>query len=232
MDAVQTPNPAQREAKGIGLIDHYAKMVTWQNQPCQQLRGYLTVDAYFAKASFMDRIRESTELHLVSRFRQHARLRCLYSGPRPSGRGRPRRYASRIDFSRLDFEYFTLSYQDQELRIYSGVVKCPRLKRNITGAYTQYLNAARLPTHYKLYRRAIPFSIDLGLPAWMIVKYYRLRHQSPGGSEEFLIRDAKQLTGLTDCQARSVNKIDRRATPYPINTALTAVYVAKVEEDV
>ncbi len=39
-----------------------------------------------------------------------------------------------------------------------------------------------------------------------------------------MIRDAKQFTGLSDCQARSVNKID-----YHINTALSAVNVAKAE---
>lgn len=112
-----------------------------------------------------------------------------------------------------------LSYQDAELRIYSAIVNCPFLKRDIKLAYTQYLDATGLPTHYKLY-----FSTDLQLSAWLIVKYYRLRYQPPGGPEEFLIRDAKQFTGLSDCQARSVNKLD-----YHINTALSAVNVAKVE---
>lgn len=45
----------------------------------------------------------------------------------------------------------------------------------------------------------------------MIVRHYRLRYQ-----HEFLMRDAKQFTGLTDCQARSINKVD-----YHLNTALT-----------
>jgi hypothetical protein len=35
------------------------------------------------------------------------------------------------------------------------------------------------------------------------VRYYRLRYQI-----EFVIRDAKQHTGLTHCQARSQEKID------------------------
>jgi hypothetical protein len=79
-------------------------------------------------------------------------------------------------FTKLDFDYFDLSYQDQELRIYSGVVNCPFLKRDIRLAYTQYLDENGFPTHYKLY-----FSTDLTLPAWMLVKYYRLRYQ-----QEFL----------------------------------------------
>lgn len=217
LDAVQTPGPDERQAKDLSLVDHYAQMVIWQTQHCRQLSGYLAVDAYFAKASFIDRICGSTDLQVVSLLRQDARLRYLYTGPKASRPGRPRQYAGRIDLARPDFGHFALSYQDQELRIYSAVVNCPFLKRNIKLAYTQYLNQASLPTHYKLY-----FSTDLSLPAWMIVRYYRLRYQ-----QEFLIRDAKQFTGLTDCQARSISKID-----YHLNTALTAVNVAKAEQGV
>jgi hypothetical protein len=56
----------------------------------------------------------------------------------------------------------------------------------------------------------------------MIAKYYCLRYQ-----QEFLLRDAKQFTGLADCQARSVNKAD-----YHLNASLTAVNAAKVEHGV
>ncbi len=45
-------------------------------------------------------------------------------------------------------------------------------------------------------------STDTALKAEDIVQYYRLRFQI-----EFLIRDAKQHTGLEDYQARSENKL-------------------------
>ena len=211
LDAVQTPGPAERGAKGISLTDHYAQAVVWQAGNCQALSGYLAADAYFAKASFIDRICSSTELQVVSRLRKDARLRHLHTGPRTGKQGRPRQYAGRIDLSRPDFEYFTLSHQDEQVRVYSAIVNCPFLKRNIKLAYTQYLDAQTgLPTHYKLY-----FSTDLDLPAWMIVKYYCLRYRPTVGPEEFLIRDAKQFTGLADCQSRSANKIDRTGGPVP-----------------
>lgn len=215
LDAIQTPDKAERAAKDISLIDHYAQLVVWQSAITTHLSGYLSVDAYFAKASFIDRITTQTDLHLISLLRQDARLRYHYRGPKATGKGRPRQFVGPIDFTRPDFDYFALSYQDQELRIYSGVVNCPFLKRDIKLAYTQYLDVAGQPTHYKLY-----FSTDLSLAAWMIVKYYRLRYQ-----QEFLIRDAKQFTGLGDCQARSLNKFD-----YHLNTALSAVNIAKVEQ--
>ena len=215
LDAVQTPDKAERMAKDITLIDHYAQLVVWQSGISQQISAYLAVDAYFAKASFIDRITTRTELHIISLLRQDARLRYHYKGPKAKSKGRPRQFAGPVNFTQPDFDYFDLSYQDEELRIYSGIVNCPFLKRDIKLAYTQYLDERGHPTAYKLY-----FSTDLNLSAWMIVRYYRLRYQ-----QEFLIRDAKQFTGLTDCQARSLNKFD-----YHLNSSLSAVNIAKVEQ--
>lgn len=217
LDAVQTPAKAERADKDISLLDHYAQIVIWQKAISQSLSAYLAVDAYFAKVGFINRILDQTDLHISSLLRQDARLRYRYNGPQKAGRGRPRQYAGPINFTQPNFDYLSLSYQDSELHIYSAVVNCPFLNRDIRLAYTQYLDETGLPTHYKLY-----FSTDLSLSAWLIVKYYRLRYQ-----QEFLIRDAKQFTGLSDCQARSVNKID-----YHINTGLSAVNVARAEQGV
>ena len=63
------------------------------------------------------------------------------------------------------------------------------------------------------------FSTDLILDAIQVVEYYRLRYQ-----QEFLIRDGKQFTGLSQSQARSINKLE-----FHTNTALSAVSVANVE---
>jgi hypothetical protein len=40
---------------------------------------------------------------------------------------------------------------------------------------------------------------------------------------EFLYRDAKQFTGLNDCEARSENKLD-----FHFNTSLTTINLAKI----
>jgi len=50
-----------------------------------------------------------------------------------------------------------------------------------------------------------------------VLEFYRLRFQI-----EFLYRDAKQFTGLNDCEARSRNKLD-----FHWNMSLTAINVAK-----
>jgi hypothetical protein len=57
----------------------------------------------------------------------------------------------------------------------------------------------------------------LGQTGEEIVAYYQSRFQI-----EFLYRNAKQHKGLTNCQARSKNKLD-----FHFNAALTAVNLAK-----
>jgi hypothetical protein len=68
-------------------------------------------------------------------------------------------------------------------------------------------------------RRAVLFSTDVALDALTLYRYDKARFQI-----EFLCRDAKQFTGLTDCQARSQAKLD-----FHFNASLTAVSLAKLE---
>ena len=52
-----------------------------------------------------------------------------------------------------------------------------------------------------------------------LYRYYKARFQI-----EFLFRDAKQFTGLSDCQARSASKLR-----FHFNASLSAVSCAKLE---
>lgn len=214
LDVAQTPSVAERQAKQIGLLDHYAQMILWSKAALESLSAYLAVDAYFAKKEFIERILRDSSLHIISRLRADANLYYLYEGPKEKRPGAPRKYEGKLKVDQPDLTRFELSYQDEELVIYSAVVYCKFLKRNIRLAYTHFLDEKAEVKTYKLF-----FSTDVNLAAWMIVKYYRARFQ-----QEFLIRDAKQFTGLNHCQARSVNKLE-----FHWNTSLTAVNVAKVE---
>ena len=64
----------------------------------------------------------------------------------------------------------------------------------------------------------IYFSTDLDMPAKDIIEYYRTRFQI-----EFCFRDSKQFTGLNDCQARDLKKLD-----FAFNASLASVNIAKV----
>lgn len=214
LDVVQPPAHDERQRKGITLLDHYAQAILWSKSAVQALSGYLAVDAYFAKKEFIERILGQSSLQIISRLRTDANLLYLYQGPKREGKGAPRKYDGKIAVDKPDLSRLELSYGDEQMAIYSAVVYCKFLKRNIRLAYTQFLEEEGKVKSYKLF-----FSTDLHLPAWMIVKYYRARFQ-----QEFLIRDAKQFTGLNDCQARSTNKLE-----FHWNTALTAINVAKVE---
>ena len=68
-------------------------------------------------------------------------------------------------------------------------------------------------------RFAVLFSTDVEQDPMEIYKLYTLRFQI-----EFLFRDAKQFTGLVDCQARNSVKLE-----FHFNASFTALNLAKVE---
>jgi Transposase DDE domain len=214
VDVALTPDRAERQAKGIDLLDHYSQVISWSSAHLLTLSRYLTVDAYFAKKEFVDQVRRQTGLHVISLLRQDANLRYLYRGPKSTTKGAPKRYDGKIDLKEPDLSRFELVAQCPTERIYSAQVYCVFLKAVIRLAYVQQLDPQGQLKAYRPF-----FSTDSNLSATVLVGYYQARFQ-----QEFLIRDSKQFTGLTDCQARSVNKIEHH-----LNLSLSALNVAKVE---
>ena len=212
LDAIITPNAKTLQEKDISLMEHYVNAVYWSVEYLEKLSKYLAVDAFFTKKEFILPILERTNLHIIGRWRDDPNFSYLYEGPERTGRGARPKYAGKFNRQNPDFSKMTLSYQDQEVRIYDCIVYAHCLKRKIRIAYTVWLNEKGKE------RTKIYFSTDLDLPAWMIVKYYKARFQ-----EEFLFRDGKQSTGLNHCQARSANKLE-----YHWNCSLTAINLAKV----
>jgi len=72
----------------------------------------------------------------------------------------------------------------------------------------------------KLTSQAALFTTDLNLPPMTVVEYYKARFQI-----EFVFREAKQHTGLSDCQARKKEQI-----AHQVNASLTALNVMKFED--
>ena len=180
-------------------------MVT--TQPLQALK-YLTVDGYFSKKKFIDGIC-ALDLQVIGKLRRDAHLRHLYSGPRRDGPGRPKTYAGKVDIS--DMARFELGEVDEaDIALYSQVVNHPQLQRNLHLVVVRHLPTGRY---------ALLFSTDVALSAKTIYRYYKARFQI-----EFLFRDAKQFTGLSDCQARSAGKLR-----FHFNASLSAVSFAKLE---
>jgi Transposase DDE domain len=69
-------------------------------------------------------------------------------------------------------------------------------------------------------RVALLFCTDTTLDPLRLYEYYKSRFEI-----EFIFRDAKQFTGLCDCQSRQQKALD-----FHFNTSLAALNIAKLEQ--
>ncbi len=172
----------------------------------------MAADGYYAKKTYLDGVCE-LDLHLISKLRCDANLRYLYQGPHQKRPGPRRQYDGKVDLKDVSrFDY--LGEIEPGIELYTALVNSPHFKRNLRLAY---LLDRRKPAKV---RYAVLFSTDTDLDAWELVRLYRLRFQV-----EFIFRDGKQYTGLSDCQARSEARLG-----FHFNASLTALNVARLAE--
>lgn len=205
--SVQTPGRKVLDEKNWTVMDHYIDMINSRLTDLKEMVKYLTVDGYFMKRHFTNPIVESG-IHIITKMRPDANLRYIYTGPRRKGRGRPKLYDDKVNCNTIDKRRIREFQIDNDAIYYSGIVYSVLLLRKVRIVYIEH----RITGKYE-----ILLSTDTKLCPASILKYYRLRFQI-----EFLIRDAKQFTGLEDCQARSTNKLD-----FHFNMALATVAIAK-----
>jgi hypothetical protein len=124
-------------------------------------------------------------------------LKYKFTGEPTGKKGAPRKFTGLVDVKNFDPNQFSLELSTEETTIYSTVVSSKAFKMDIKLAIAIFYKNGN-ETARKLY-----FSTDLKQAGEKIVQYYQARFQI-----EFLYRDAKQFTGLTDCQGRSKNKLD------------------------
>jgi IS4 transposase len=147
---------------------------------------------------------------MVSKLRHDADLRWLYTGEQKA-KGRPRKFADKVRFD--DLSRFELAGEIDGQRVYTAVVNSPTFKRNLRIVYVVK------EEHGKTYT-ALLFSTDIGCSALDILRYYKARFQI-----EFVFRDAKQYTGLCDCQATSEAKLN-----FHFNASLAALNLLRLED--
>jgi len=212
LEALQTIDRKALDEKNMTLVDFYAQTIIDAAPQVSKISKHLAVDGYFAKQSFINPVCEQTDLDVICKFRKDANLKYLYNGLKKSGRGRPKKYGCKVDVKNIDKRRFKLLHQDEEVKVYQLICWSVNLKRKINLAYVEFLNEGESTERYALY-----FSTDLELNGLLIYKYYKARFQI-----EFLFRDAKQFTGLTQCQSRNENKLY-----YHFNMSLTSVNIGK-----
>lgn len=173
---------------------------------------YVAADGYYAQKTYLNGVC-ALNLHLISKLRSDANLRYLYQGPHERRPGRRRQYDGKVDLQDVSrFDY--LGEIEPGIGLYTALVNSPHFKRTVRLAY---LLDRRKPGKE---RYAVLFSSDTALDAGELVRLYRLRFQV-----EFLFRDAKQYTGLSDCQARS-----RERLGFHFNASLSALNLARLAE--
>ena len=196
-------------------VDGYARQVTALAEALKTdgIR-HLAVDSYYWKKKFVSPVFDSG-LDLVGKLRCDANLRWLHQADKAikKGPGRPKDYDGKVDVERdLDrFEY--IDELEPFVYVYTAIVNSPRMGINIR--LVMLVNCC--PGHYS---RVLLYSTDLNLCPLKVIQYYKARFQI-----EFIFRDAKQHTGLADCQSLLA---ERRYTH--LNASLTALNLLKLED--
>src|SRR5438132_253568 len=169
---------------------------------------YVVTDGADSKQKCVAGVRR-LELHQIGKLRADANLRYLYQGPKRPGPGRQKTYDGQVNWSALA-RFERLETADEHIVLYHQVLNHVQLECHLQVVVV---------VHTQRNRYAVLFSTDVALEPQRLYRYYKARFQI-----EFLFRDAKQFTGLSDCQARAKAKLD-----FHFNASLSAVTFAKLE---
>lgn len=193
----------------------YLRVIAAERDKLLGICNLVVADAYFSKAPFVNGL-IALGFNLVSRFRSDVSLKYLYTGPKTGKRGRPKTVDGKVDLNNLRMDAFTEEHYTQsdgrEATLYSAVVWATSLKRKVRVVVVDCMEPGK-----KTQKRKVFFSTDTAMSAIDILETYSTRFQI-----EFLLRDAKQVTGLTHCQSRKKESIE-----FALNMSLTAVNVAR-----
>ncbi len=213
LSVTQTPASSEIGKGEENRIDFYLKQLE-DSRSSLQRQGikHLAADGFYSKKRFIDGTR-SLGFHLIGKLRDDANLRYLYTGTQKSGQGAPKRYAGKVKFDHLSNWDFVTELEPN-VSLYTAILNAPRFKRDLKVVY---LLDNRNPGKQ---RYALFFSTDLQLSALEIFNGYKARFQI-----EFIFRDAKQFTGLTDCQARSKDALN-----FHFNASLTVLNLLRKQD--
>lgn len=205
----QTPSTGEVTKPETTRIDVYLDQLTRvvSEHHLRPLR-YVITEGYYSKQKFLGGVR-ALGLEQIGQLRIDANLRYLYQGPKRPGPGRPKTYDGKVNWGNLS-RFEKVETEDDDIVLYHQVLNHVQFQCTLSVV---------LVVDTKHHRRAVLFRTDVDLDALTIYRYYNARFQI-----EFLFRDAKQCTGLTDCQARSHAKLNLH-----FNASLSAVTLAKLE---
>jgi hypothetical protein len=168
---------------------------------------YVVADGFYSKYKWVTGVVQ-LGFQSIGRLRRDANLKFLYDGPQKR-RGNRRRYDGKVNLA--DPSRFTLvDTLADGVSLYTAVVWSVSLKRRIRLAYLLKEQDGRQSY-------VVLFSTDTDIAPVQLYRCYAARFQI-----EFIFRDARQFTGLADCQARSPDALDSH-----VNASLMALNLAK-----
>jgi hypothetical protein len=212
LKAIQTPTSGRvkkgRKPAYLAGVKEQNSLIAWYLRSIAQVKDSLlgicnliVADAYFSKAPFVDGLID-LGFNLVSRFRNDVSLKYLYNGEKTGKRGRPKVTEGKVNLNELRKDVFKeVTYSDtegKEATLYTAIVWATSLKRKVQVVIVDCQDPNK-----KTQTRKTFFSTDLDMSAKDIMDTYKTRFQI-----EFLLRDAKQFTGLTHCQSRNEKSLD------------------------
>jgi Transposase DDE domain len=214
------PNKNKKEDKETYMIENFIEIIKKMQPNIIRFTKYIVGDAFYAKSKFINGVVEMG-FEVITKFNKNANFKYLYEGERTGKRGAPKKYEGKVNFEDLDLTKF--KYLGEKaiengviIHLYECILQGVAYKRKLKVVVCNIMSEKE-PN--KVSKQFILGSTDLELDGCKIFEYYKARFQ-----QEFLFRDAKQHTGLEDCQGRKAEQLHHH-----FNISLTAVSVAKFE---
>jgi hypothetical protein len=205
---------ATKQDQEATLVDFYAQQLRAHHHRLPAWVTYHAVDGYFAKKKYIDDVVD-LRLHPITKLRCDADCRFLFTGPHPTRRGAHRKYDGKVHWQDLSrFEALGTLAEAEHVHLYTAVVWHVTLKRKLRVVVLINRKDPDKPRYIVL------ASTDLALDGHKLLELYGARFQI-----EFLFRDSKQFTGLTDCQARA-----EAALSFHFNASLATLNLVRAEE--
>ena len=115
------PNCTKGMEDPDSLTGWYLRMLSRLSKQLLSICNLIVADAHFSKESFVSGVK-NLGFNIISRFRDDVNLKYLYRGPKARKRGRPQKFAGKVDLKHLDM---TSGARSPRRRV-SGAGCCPR----------------------------------------------------------------------------------------------------------
>lgn len=209
LDAKQTIDDSQGEVR----TQLYIQQLSDVESHLKSLEiKHIAADALYSNKAFVSAVTELGFEH-IGRLRIDADLKWLYDGEQKPC-GRPKKYDGKVRIGSSISDRFNAEGELADgSHLYSAIVWNVNLKRKIKIVLIH-------KTEGKKESKVLLFSTDLEIDAFKLVCCYKSRFQI-----EFIFRDAKQYTGLVDCQS-----CRKEAIHTHLNASLLALNLMKFED--